>query len=201
MGICRSNAYSGGILGLIFSAGPVAKLVILILLVFSVISWTIILVQVATAERGQPRRPEVSQDRPGCRFVQASHRHVHRQPGQPLLQAAPRIVQGVYPEAEGGRRTPLNLACRRERAQDHRLAGDRETGKKDIVSRHYGKYGALHRPLRDGMGYHRFFQGDRSRGTTSLAVVAPGISEALIATALGLFAAIPAVLGYNILVG
>lgn len=34
-------------------------------------------------------------------------------------------------------------------------------------------------------------------GATSLAVVAPGIAEALIATAIGLFAAIPAVVGYN----
>src|SRR3546814_5216376 len=32
---------------------------------------------------------------------------------------------------------------------------------------------------------------------TSLAVVAPGIAEALFATAIGLFAAIPAVIGYN----
>lgn len=36
-----------------------------------------------------------------------------------------------------------------------------------------------------------------SSGSTSLAVVAPGIAEALIATAIGLFAAIPAVIGYN----
>jgi biopolymer transport protein TolQ len=36
---------------------------------------------------------------------------------------------------------------------------------------------------------------------TSLAVVAPGIAEALIATALGLVAAIPAVLAYNKLSG
>jgi biopolymer transport protein TolQ len=35
------------------------------------------------------------------------------------------------------------------------------------------------------------------KGTTSLSVVAPGISEALIATAIGLAAAIPAVLAYN----
>ena len=33
--------------------------------------------------------------------------------------------------------------------------------------------------------------------SSSLAVVAPGISEALFATAIGLFAAIPAVIGYN----
>ena len=31
----------------------------------------------------------------------------------------------------------------------------------------------------------------------TLAAVAPGISEALVATAMGLFAAIPAVIGYN----
>jgi biopolymer transport protein TolQ len=36
---------------------------------------------------------------------------------------------------------------------------------------------------------------------TSLAVVAPGIAEALFATAVGLFAAIPAVLAYNKLQG
>jgi biopolymer transport protein TolQ len=34
-------------------------------------------------------------------------------------------------------------------------------------------------------------------GSASLAVVAPGIAEALIATAIGLVAAIPAVVGYN----
>ena len=34
-------------------------------------------------------------------------------------------------------------------------------------------------------------------GSSSLAVVAPGISEALFATAIGLFAAIPAVIAYN----
>jgi biopolymer transport protein TolQ len=35
------------------------------------------------------------------------------------------------------------------------------------------------------------------RGSASLAVVAPGISEALVATAAGLGAAIPAVIAYN----
>jgi len=41
------------------------------------------------------------------------------------------------------------------------------------------------------------FQGIGETGSTSLAVVAPGIAEALIATAAGLFAAIPAVYFYN----
>jgi len=38
-------------------------------------------------------------------------------------------------------------------------------------------------------------------GSASLAVVAPGISEALFATAVGLFAAIPAVVAYNFFIG
>lgn len=41
------------------------------------------------------------------------------------------------------------------------------------------------------------FQSIASQGSTSLGVVAPGISQALIATAAGLFAAIPAVYFYN----
>lgn len=41
------------------------------------------------------------------------------------------------------------------------------------------------------------FQGLGNVQSATLAVVAPGISEALVATAIGLFAAIPAVIGYN----
>jgi biopolymer transport protein TolQ len=41
------------------------------------------------------------------------------------------------------------------------------------------------------------FRGIGMRGSATLAVVAPGISEALIATAAGLAAAIPAVVAYN----
>jgi biopolymer transport protein ExbB len=41
------------------------------------------------------------------------------------------------------------------------------------------------------------FIGISKQHTTNLAVVAPGIAEALLATALGLFAAIPAVVIYN----
>jgi biopolymer transport protein TolQ len=41
------------------------------------------------------------------------------------------------------------------------------------------------------------FKGIGETGSASLAVVAPGIAEALVATAIGLVAAIPAVIGYN----
>lgn len=46
-------------------------------------------------------------------------------------------------------------------------------------------------------GIMRAFTGIASAQNSSLAVVAPGIAEALFATAIGLFAAIPAVIAYN----
>lgn len=46
-------------------------------------------------------------------------------------------------------------------------------------------------------GIMNSFRGIGQTGSASLAVVAPGIAEALIATAIGLVAAIPAVMGYN----
>jgi biopolymer transport protein TolQ len=41
------------------------------------------------------------------------------------------------------------------------------------------------------------FKNIGATGSASLATVAPGIADALIATAVGLFAAIPAVIAYN----
>ena len=50
-------------------------------------------------------------------------------------------------------------------------------------------------------GIMNSFQGIAVSKNTSLAVVAPGIAEALLATGIGLFAAIPAVFFYNIFSG
>ena len=46
-------------------------------------------------------------------------------------------------------------------------------------------------------GSRRVFWPQANTSSITLAVVAPGISEALFATAIGLFAAIPAVIAYN----
>jgi biopolymer transport protein TolQ len=51
------------------------------------------------------------------------------------------------------------------------------------------------------IGIINAFQSIGRAGSASLAVVAPGIAEALIATAVGLFAAIPATIFYNHFVG
>lgn len=58
------------------------------------------------------------------------------------------------------------------------------------VSPYIGLFGTV-------WGIMQSFRGLATMQQATLAVVAPGISEALIATAMGLFAAIPAVLAYN----
>jgi biopolymer transport protein TolQ len=47
--------------------------------------------------------------------------------------------------------------------------------------------GAVHRPVRHGLGHHDRFQAIAASESTNLAVVAPGIAEALFATALWAF--------------
>ena len=58
-----------------------------------------------------------------------------------------------------------------------------------------GKYTSARAPYQRGI--MDAFTGLGNLESASLAVVAPGIAEALVATAIGLFAAIPAVIGYN----
>ena len=60
-----------------------------------------------------------------------------------------------------------------------------------------GLIDALYRLVRDGLGCDEQLLGHWRDKTNSLAVVAPGIAEALFATAPGLVAAIPAVVAYN----
>ena len=57
--------------------------------------------------------------------------------------------------------------------------------------------GAVHRPVRHGLGHHELVPQHRREGRGQPATVAPGIAEALFATAIGLMAAIPAVMAYN----
>ena len=84
----------------------------------------------------------------------------------------------VAPVAHRGRSGPAHVAR-------HRRAGD------DRLDR------ALRRPVRHGLGHHERLHRHPQAQTTNLAVVAPGIAEALLATAIGLVAAIPAVVIYN----
>lgn len=99
---------------------------------------------------------------------------------------------------EKGARSPMGLQARIEKAMDVTLAREMD----DLESRlgflasigsaapFIGLFGTV-------IGIMTSFQAIAGSQQTSLAVVAPGIAEALLATAIGLVAAIPAVIAYN----
>ncbi|MBZ9675589.1 protein TolQ [Mesorhizobium sp. ES1-1] len=99
---------------------------------------------------------------------------------------------------EKGAKTPLGLQTRIDKAMD--LALTREMEKLEgrlgflattgAAAPFIGLFGTV-------IGIMTSFQAIAGSKNTSLAVVAPGIAEALLATAIGLLAAIPAVIAYN----
>jgi biopolymer transport protein TolQ len=99
---------------------------------------------------------------------------------------------------ERGARSPIGLQMRIDRAMDVTLARETETLEARLSSLatigsaapFVGLFGTV-------IGIMTSFQAIAGSKQTSLAVVAPGIAEALLATAIGLVAAIPAVIAYN----
>ena len=99
---------------------------------------------------------------------------------------------------ERGARSPISLESRIDRAMDVALAREMEGIESRLgylasvgsAAPFIGLFGTV-------VGIMTSFQAIAGSESTNLAVVAPGIAEALLATALGLVAAIPAVIAYN----
>ncbi|SFN49540.1 biopolymer transport protein TolQ [Formivibrio citricus] len=87
-----------------------------------------------------------------------------------------------------GTRRAMRAACQRE--LDHLDAHTSFLATVGSVSPYVGLFGTV-------WGIMHAFRGLANVGQATLANVAPGIAEALVATAIGLFAAIPAVVAYN----
>ncbi len=88
---------------------------------------------------------------------------------------------------EGSRRAMRVAVMREEERLERHLAFLASVGS---TSPYIGLFGTV-------WGIMHSFRGLANSTQATLATVAPGISEALVATAMGLFAAIPAVLAYN----
>ncbi len=99
---------------------------------------------------------------------------------------------------EKGARSPLGLQTRIDKAMDVTLAREMDSLESRLgflatigsAAPFVGLFGTV-------IGIMTSFQAIAGSQQTSLAVVAPGIAEALLATAIGLVAAIPAVVAYN----
>jgi len=201
MGVADLNVYSGGLTGLVLSAGPVARAVVLILLFFSVVSWTIIFVkwrQLSVAERDGIKFLRLAKDSDSFKRLATMYTEDPDSPFYKLLVASYKEVTGrqkdnlsvganAVPAVEGVLKVTISEETEKLERRLSFLATTANTAP------FIGLFGTV-------WGIMDSFREIGVRGTTSLAVVAPGISEALITTALGLATAIPAVLGYNYLV-
>jgi biopolymer transport protein TolQ len=201
-----SDALSSGVLELVLNAGPVAKVVLAILLLFSIVSWALIVEkwwQMRRVRRQTLGFVKVFREGRRPAVVHAAARKFRDSPLAQLYAAAygeisgvPDVMDSLVDDGEDGlsaeRLDAVHRAMRRsaglEIAQLERYLPFLATTAS--ATPFIGLFGTV-------WGIMSSFHGISSQGSASLAVVAPGISEALIATAAGLAAAIPAVIGYN----
>jgi len=193
--------YEGAVWQLLADTGLVARIVLLLLLVFSVLSWAIIIHKIRSfrAARRESQAflkifrqsKKLSEIRTFCRSLKAS-------PLPEVFLAGYREIenQAVMSENPGKARVrslgavqrSLQIASSTELTRmEQWLSWLATTG---AVTPFVGLFGTV-------WGIMDAFHGLGTAGTASLRSVAPGISEALITTAAGLFAAIPAVIAYN----
>jgi biopolymer transport protein TolQ len=204
-----SDALGSNVLDLVIQAGPVAKAVLALLGIFSVVSWALIVekwwqMRRARSQTVQFLRAYREGRRPSVVFGAA--RKLRESPLAQLYVAAHQEVSGIsevvaheHDDSEDGlggeRLDAVHRAMRRATALEiARLERYLPFLATTASSAPFiGLFGTV-------WGIMSAFHGIGQQGSANLAVVAPGISEALIATAVGLAAAIPAVIGYNVFV-
>ncbi len=198
--LSHSALFIGGdILDLFNSTGAVAKFVLLTLLVFSLISWAIILTKWSLLRRARVQ---------SGRFLRAFRKAQRLQDiGAVAEQFRPSPLVGVF---EGGfqeykRQLAAPAATLRSLTAVQRgmqIGASEEITRLErnvpwlaitaAVTPFIGLFGTV-------WGIIDAFHGLGTAGAATLRAVAPGISEALITTAAGLAAAIPAVIAYNLI--
>jgi biopolymer transport protein TolQ len=185
-------------LELILGAGLVVKSVLALLIVMSIASWAIIVFkarELGRAEADTDAFLESYLDRP----LDAAYGDAKQLEGSPIAS----LFESGYRDLSRLRRaTPGAVDASQidelidrlswvEAEEQHRLArGLPFLATTGSSAPFIGLFGTV-------VGIMNSFQHIGVTGSASLAVVAPGIAEALVATAVGLFAAIPAVIGYN----
>jgi len=188
----------GEIVDMISNTGAVAKLVLLALLAFSLISWAIILTKWGLLRRARTQ---------SGRFVRAFRKAQRLQDiaavadqfkPSPLVG----VFEGGYEEyrrqvaGSGGLRNPISIQRGMQIGASEGITRlERNLPWLAItaaVTPFVGLFGTV-------WGIIDAFHGLGTAGAATLRAVAPGISEALITTAAGLAAAIPAVIAYNLI--
>jgi biopolymer transport protein TolQ len=175
-------------LQLILQAGYVVKCVLIILLFFSMMSWTIIFYK----WRHFSKADKESHDFQRIYDATQNPRDLFSASKRFPISSLASLFRAVYSEKVYTERDELKRMLKRyctlESAKLERYLNFLATT--GSTTPFIGLFGTV-------WGIMNAFRSIGSAGSASLAVVAPGIAEALITTAVGLVAAIPAVITYN----
>jgi biopolymer transport protein TolQ len=187
---------ASALMNLLTNIGPVAMGVLLVLLVASLYSWTVILGKMSTFSKATKESK---------RFIRTFRKASRLQEiaaltpdfkASPLAQVFDEVYE-TYKRQTGGSGPPRNITPLERSAQT--AGSEAVTGLERrmtwlatiaATSPFVGLFGTV-------MGVVDAFMGLGTAGAATLRAVAPGISEALITTAAGLFVAVPAVVAYN----
>ena len=184
-------------MSLFWRAGIVVKLVIIVLLLASMWSWTIIFEKLTRLWRLKAKASNFDKEFWSGGSLDDLYDRLGDRPGHPMARifvAGMRewrraTSEGKFTHSIGSRiEHRMNTVFTREmESLEARVGFLATTG---AVAPFVGLFGTV-------WGIMNSFQAIAVEKNTSLVVVAPGIAEALFATALGLLAAIPAVVFYN----
>lgn len=225
LGAFSESAIGSDIVQMIIHAGPMVKFVLLVLFLFSFISWTIIFMKFRLLKRAASQTDDFLELFWENRDMKRIYTESERMGSSPVAslfragyaelsrikkaQAGPDVAQGRA-GTEGEMATAGKGSGRETMAVQRALMENLERSlKKATIDQHNKLDRALSFLATTGnttpfiglfgtvWGIMESFRNIGLKGSANLAVVAPGISEALIATACGLAAAIPAVVAYN----
>ena len=188
------------IIQLVLHASFVVQLVMLLLLLVSITSWAAIFRKLRSFKQTRALNDEFERDfwsgtSLNDLYASAVQNAKHAGPMERIFASGMREYQKLRERRIGDPSALLDGARRAMRASQQRELDEAESNLSFLasvasVSPYVGLFGTV-------WGIMHAFTGLASLQQVTLATVAPGIAEALVATAIGLFAAIPAVVAYN----
>ena len=181
--------------GMFLNADPVVKAVLVGLAFASLVTWTVWLAKSIEIFFAKRRVRAAAKELAGIRSLENVPQLAKIQGEVAQFLGAAAIELKLSPGLTGNEGIKERIASRLERIEAscgrRILRGTGVLATIGATAPFVGLFGTV-------WGIMNSFIGISNAHTTNLAVVAPGIAEALLATALGLFAAIPAVVIYNV---
>ncbi|HLD73838.1 MAG TPA: protein TolQ [Bdellovibrionota bacterium] len=187
------NETHQNILSLVLDAGIIVKIILFFLLSLSVISWAVIIAKYLILKKSQKDNKRFLNLFWKEKDFKNIHNFTSEYPNSPLAKMFDAgFTEHLHFKTKSPPEENIIGALRKEAGMESaRLEkGIAFLATIGNTSPFIGLFGTV-------WGIMNAFVGIGSTGTATLTTVAPGIAEALIATAMGLFVAIPAVIFYN----